>query len=144
MLIQAGIWTNDPGYIKQWRNGAENVMKCINYQLQILQHEDNRKEGRRWKEGREVREGWEVKRREDGRAGGRENRSEGGGRENEGGMAREVGMEEESKKGREREGKMKEREGGKRELWSIDILGRQDQELTKSDLKNNQFLQLQT
>ena len=52
-------------------------------------------------------------------------------------MAGEVGMEEESKKGREREGKMKEREGGKRELWSIDILGRQDQELTKSDLKNN-------
>ena len=38
---------------------------------------------------------------------------------------------------------MREGEGGKRELWSIDILGRQDQELTKSDLKKPPVTELQ-
>ena len=74
-------------------------------------------------EGQE--EGRTGVREEDGRERGRT-----GGKE--AGMAREVGMEEESEKGREREGRMREREGGKRELWSIDILSRQDQEPTKS------------
>ena len=76
LLICAGIWTNDPGYIitvEEWCGKCDDMY----YPLQILQHENDRKEGRKEVERREVKRHEEMEGQKERRTGVREGGREG-------------------------------------------------------------------